>query len=138
MKPYFDRVNGTVTVGNACPITDGAVMLCLMSAEKAKAAGYEVLGKIRSVAFTGHEPEHMGLGPAYASAAALDKAGLGLKDMDVIELNEAFAAQVIACEKVMASKEWCKEKLGRADAVGEIDPAKLNINGGAVALGATP
>ncbi len=135
LKPYFDRVNGTVTVGNACPITDGAVMLCMMSAEKAKAAGYEVLGKVRSIAFTGHEPERMGLGPAYAIATALDKAKLTLKDMDVIEINEAFAAQVISCVKVMASKEWCKEKLGRSEAVGEVDRAKLNINGGAVALG---
>ena len=135
LKPYFDRVNGTVTVGNACPITDGACMLALMSADKAKAAGYQVLGKIRSIAFTGHEPERMGLGPAYASHAALKKAGLTLKQMDVLEINEAFAAQVISVTKALASKEWCAEKLGTSEAVGEIDPAKLNPNGGAVAMG---
>jgi acetyl-CoA acyltransferase len=135
LKPYFDRVNGTVTVGNACGLTDGAAMLALMSAEKAKAAGYKVLGTIRSVAFTGHEPERMGLGPVYASHAALQKAGLGLKDMDVIEINEAFAAQVMAVTKAMASKEWCQEKLGSSAAVGEVDPAKLNPNGGAIAIG---
>ncbi len=135
LKPYFDRVNGTVTVGNACPITDGAAMLALMSAEKAKAAGYKVLGRIRSVAFTGHEPERMGLGPVYASHSALKKAGLGLKDMDVIEINEAFAAQVLSCVKAMGSKEWCQEKLGESDAMGEVDPNKLNPNGGAIALG---
>ncbi len=135
LKPYFDRVNGTVTVGNACPITDGAVVLAMMSAEKAKAAGYNVLGRIRSIAFTGHEPERMGLGPAYATHVALQKAGLKLSDMDVLEINEAFAAQVIAVTKAMASREWCKEKLGLSEAVGEVNPAKLNPNGGAIALG---
>jgi acetyl-CoA acyltransferase len=135
LKPYFDRVNGTVTVGNACPITDGAVALALMSAEKAKAAGYTVLGRIRSIAFTGHEPERMGLGPVYASHAALKKAGLTLKQMDVVELNEAFSAQVIAVMKASASKEWALEKLGGSDTMGEFDPAKTNPNGGAVALG---
>jgi acetyl-CoA acetyltransferase family protein len=135
LKPYFDRVNGTVTVGNACPITDGAVALAMMSADKAKAAGYKVLGKIRSVTFTGHEPERMGLGPAYAIHAALKKAGMNLNQMDVIEINEAFAAQVMAVLKAMGSKEWCQEKLEISSAVGEVDPAKLNPNGGAIALG---
>lgn len=135
LKPYFDRVNGTVTVGNACPITDGAAMLALMSEEKAKAAGYNILGRIRSVAFTGHEPERMGLGPVYSSYKALQKAGLGLKDMDVVELNEAFSAQAIAVMRASASREWCQEKLGTSEALGEIDPAKMNPNGGAVALG---
>jgi acetyl-CoA acetyltransferase family protein len=135
LRPYFDKVNGTVTVGNACPITDGAAMLALMSAERAKEAGYKVLGTIRSMAFTGHEPERMGLGPAYACHAALQKAGLKLSQMDVLEINEAFAAQVMSVTKAMASKEWCAEKLGTSEAVGEVDPAKLNPNGGAIALG---
>jgi acetyl-CoA acetyltransferase family protein len=135
LRPYFDKVNGTVTVSNACPITDGAVALCLMSAERAKAAGYPVLGRIRSIAFTGHEPERMGLGPAYAMNAALQKAGMKLSQMDVIELNEAFAAQAIAVMMAASSKEWCVEKLGAAEALGTIDPAKLNPNGGAIALG---
>jgi len=135
LKPYFDRVNGTVTVGNACPITDGAAMLAMMSSEKAKEAGYKVLGKVRSMVFTGHEPERMGLGPAYAMHSALKKAGLTLGQMDVIEINEAFAAQVMSVTKAMASKEWCQQKLGSSEAVGEVDPAKLNPNGGAIALG---
>lgn len=135
LKPYFDRVNGTVTVGNACPITDGAVALAMMSAEKAKAAGYTILGRIRSVAFTGHEPERMGLGPVYSSHAALKKAGLTLKQMDVIELNEAFAAQAIAVMRASSSKEWCQEKLGSAEIMGDFDPSKMNPNGGAIALG---
>jgi acetyl-CoA acyltransferase len=135
LKPYFDRVNGTVTVGNACPITDGAAMLALMSEEKARAAGYTILGKIRSIAFTGHEPERMGLGPVYASYVALKKAGLRLQQMDVVELNEAFAAQALAVLRAMNSKQWCEEKLQSPEVMGEIDPAKLNPNGGAIALG---
>jgi acetyl-CoA acyltransferase len=135
LRPYFDKVNGTVTVGNACPITDGAAVLALMSAEKAHAAGYKVLGRIRAVAFTGHEPERMGLGPAYASHAALQKAGLSFQQIDLWEINEAFAAQVISVTKALASDQWCREKLGTDKAVGEIDPAKLNVNGGAIALG---
>lgn len=135
LKPYFDKFNGTVTVGNACPITDGAVALMMMSAEKAKSAGYQVLGKVRSIAFAGLDPERMGLGPVYASAVALKKAGLSLKDMDIIEYNEAFAAQVIACTKAAASQKFAQEKLGLSQALGEVDPNKLNVNGGAIALG---
>lgn len=135
LKPYFDRMNGTVTVGNACGLTDGAVMLAMMSADRAKAAGYQVLGRVRSIAFTGHEPERMGLGPVYACHAALKKAGLTLKQMDTLEINEAFSAQVMAVMRAAASKEWCVSKLGTSEALGEIDPSKLNPNGGAVALG---
>lgn len=135
LKPYFDRKNGTVTVGNACPITDGSCMLILMNAEKAKALGYKPLGRIRSFAFAGVEPERMGLGPAYSSPVALDAAGLSLKDMGVVEINEAFAAQVIAVLKMLASKKFAQDKLGRNDAIGEIADDVLNPNGGAIALG---
>jgi acetyl-CoA acetyltransferase family protein len=135
LKPFFDRANGTVTVGNACPITDGAVALAIMSKEKALSAGYQPLGKIRSVAFAGLEPERMGLGPVFASALALKKAGLSMSDMDLIEFNEAFAAQVIGCMRASASKKFCEERLGMSGALGEIDPAKLNVNGGAIAYG---
>jgi acetyl-CoA acyltransferase len=135
LRPYFDKVNGTVTVGNACPITDGAAMLAMMSEEKARQAGYKILGRIKSVVFTGHEPERMGLGPAYATHAALKKANLDFKQIDIWEVNEAFSAQVMAVIKALASDQWCKEKLGLDKALGEIDPAKLNVNGGAVALG---
>jgi acetyl-CoA acetyltransferase family protein len=135
LKPYFDKVNGTVTVGNACPITDGSCMLILMNAEKAKAMGLKPLGKIRSFAFAALEPERMGLGPVYASPLALDYAGLTLKDMQVVEINEAFAAQVLACLKMFASKKFAQEKLNRSEAVGEIPDNVLNPNGGAIALG---
>jgi acetyl-CoA acetyltransferase family protein len=102
LKPYFDRKNGTVTVGNACPITDGSCMLILMNAEKAKSLGYtKPLGKIRSYAWAGLEPERMGLGPAYSSPLALDAAGLTMKDMGVVEINEAFAAQILSVKKAL-------------------------------------
>lgn len=134
LKPYFDKKTGSVTVGNACPITDGAAMILLMSRERAEAEGYKPLAKIVSYAFAGLEPERMGLGPAYSSPKALDKAKLNLAQMDLVEINEAFAAQVMACQKALASDKWCQEKLGRS-ALGMIDDSKLNVNGGAIAIG---
>ncbi|MBN8555288.1 MAG: thiolase family protein [Deltaproteobacteria bacterium] len=135
LKPYFDRKHGTVTVGNACPITDGAAMLVLMSEEKARAEGLKILGEIKSVSFAGCEPSRMGLGPVFASPKALKAAGLQMQDMDLVEINEAFAAQVIGCMKAFASKKFCEENFGSSQLIGEIDPAKLNVNGGAIALG---
>ena len=135
LRPYFDRRHGTVTVGNACPITDGGVALILASEEKAQELGVQPLGRILSYAYRGCPPNRMGLGPAFASPEALDRAGLSLADIDRVELNEAFAAQVIACTKAFASKEFAQRELGRDDAIGELDPEKLNVNGGAIALG---
>lgn len=135
LRPYFDRVNGTVTVGNACPITDGSCMLLLMRADKAKAEGYKPLGKIRSFAWAGLEPERMGLGPSYSTPLALDAAGITMKDVGIVELNEAFAAQVLANVKMFSSKKFAQEKLGRSEAIGEIREEILNPNGGAIALG---
>lgn len=135
LKPYFDRRHGSVTVGNACPITDGAAMLVMMAEEKARAEGYPILGIVRSVAFAGCDPSRMGLGPVFSSPKALKAAGLEMKNMDLIEINEAFAAQVIACLKGFASKEFAEAQFGRSEAIGEIDPEKLNVNGGAIALG---
>lgn len=135
LKPFFDKRTGTVTAGNACPITDGAAMVLLMSREKAEALGYKPIATIRSYAFAGLEPERMGLGPAYSTPIALKRAGLTMKDIGLVELNEAFAAQVIACQKAFASDKFGREKLGLAGATGEIDPSILNVNGGAIALG---
>jgi acetyl-CoA acyltransferase len=135
LKPYFDRKYGTVTVGNACPITDGAAMLLLMSREKAESLGYKPLAVLKSYAYAGLEPERMGLGPALATPIALKRAGLKLKDMGLIELNEAFAAQVIGCEKAFNSKKFYQDRMGLSEPVGEINPAILNVNGGAIALG---
>ncbi|MBY0383856.1 thiolase family protein [bacterium] len=135
LKPYFDRRTGSITVGNACPLTDGAAMVLLMSRQKAEAQGYKPIARIRSYAFAGLEPERMGLGPAYATPIALRKAGIDFKQIGLIELNEAFAAQVLSCRKALASDKWCQEKLGLSSAVGEIDLNNLNVNGGAIAIG---
>lgn len=135
LKPFFDRKFGTVTAGNSCPITDGAAMVMLMSREKAQSLGYKPIVSIKSYAFRGLEPERMGLGPAYATPHALKRAGLELKDIGLVELNEAFSAQVIACLKAMESDQFAKDKLGLSKAVGAIDPKIMNVNGGAIALG---
>lgn len=135
LKPFFDRKYGTITVGNACPITDGAAMVLMMSRAKANALGYKPLARIRGYAFAGLEPERMGLGPAYSTPIALKRAGIDFKDVGLFELNEAFAAQVIACVKAMGSDKFAQEKLGLAHKLGDIDPEKLNVNGGAIALG---
>ncbi len=135
LKPFFDRRHGTVKVGNSCPITDGAAALLVMDEDAARAAGYKPLGRIRSVAFAGLEPERMGLGPAYATPLALERAGVSLADIALIEMNEAFAAQVIANLRAFESDTFARDKLGRDRAIGAIDPARLNVNGGAIALG---
>lgn len=135
LKAIFDRKNGTVTPGNACPITDGAAMVLIMEKEKALAEGYKPIAKIRGYAFAGLEPERMGLGPVYSSPLALKRAGLSMKDIGLVELNEAFAAQVMACQKAFASDDFAKNKLGLSQAVGEIRDDMLNVNGGAIALG---
>jgi acetyl-CoA acyltransferase len=135
LKPFFDKKTGTVTVGNACPITDGAAMVLLMSREKAESLGYKPIARMRSYGFAGLEPERMGLGPVYSTPVALKRAGLEMKDMGLIELNEAFAAQVLACQKAFASDQFAKDKLGLSRAVGEVNPEILNVNGGAIALG---
>jgi acetyl-CoA acyltransferase len=135
LKPFFDKRTGTITAGNSCPITDGAAMVLIMSRERAQALGYKSLVTIRSYGFAGLEPERMGLGPVYSTPLALKRAGLTLKDMNLIELNEAFAAQVLACKKAFASDQFAREKLGLDKAVGEINPEIMNVNGGAIALG---
>jgi len=135
LKPFFDRLTGTITAGNSCPITDGAAVVLMMSREKASALGYKPVAKIRSYAFAGLEPERMGLGPAYSSPLALKRAGLELKDIGLVELNEAFAAQVMACQKALDSDQFAKEKLGRDKKVGELRSEIINVNGGAIALG---
>lgn len=135
LKPFFDRENGTVTPGNACPITDGAVALLLMSEEKAKAEGKEVLGTISGFTFSGCEPKRMGMGPIYSSAALLDELGMDFSEVELVELNEAFAAQVLANQKAWGSDKYAQEKLGRRKALGELKDEILNVNGGAIALG---
>ncbi len=135
LKPIFNRVDGTVTPGNSCPITDGAAALVLMTPERARALGREPHGYIRGYAVAGCDPSRMGLGPVYATHKLLASTGLSLADFDLFEINEAFAAQVLACLRAFSSKKFCEHELGRSQAIGEIDPTRLNIHGGAIALG---
>jgi acetyl-CoA acetyltransferase family protein len=135
LKPYFDRRNGTVTVGNACSVTDGAAALLLGDDATASAWPVPPLARIRSFAFAGLSPARMGLGPVFAAAKALDRAGLTLADMELVEINEAFAAQVLACLEAFRSDAFAKAELGRDRALGEVPLERLNVNGGAIALG---
>jgi acetyl-CoA acyltransferase len=117
LKPAFDE-KGVVTAGTSSPLTDGAAACLVTSAEFAKAHGLEVLAKVKSVAVAGCAPEIMGIGPVAATQKALKRAGIGIDNVDVIELNEAFASQALACMRDL-----------------KIDPAKVNLDGGAIALG---
>jgi acetyl-CoA acyltransferase len=135
LRPVFERRHGTVTAGNSSMVTDGACALLIMEEEKALAEGYQPLGVIRSFAFAGLDPARMGLGPAYATPLALKEAGVRFSDINLVEINEAFSAQVLANEIAFASDQFGKENLGLSEAIGGIDRAKLNVNGGAIALG---
>ena len=134
LRPYFDRKFGTVTAGNSSQITDGGAATLLMSAEAARARGLRPLGRIRGIAFAGLEPERMGLGPAVATPIALKRAGVAWKDIGLVEINEAFAAQCLAVAKVFPSAAW-HARYGTDGPIGEIDWERANVNGGAIALG---
>jgi acetyl-CoA acetyltransferase family protein len=135
LKPYFDRRNGTVTAGNSSQITDGAAALVLMAESEAKARGIEPLGYLREFAYAGLEPDRMGLGPVYATSALLERSGAHMSDIQYVEINEAFAAQVIACEKAFGSESFARTFLGREKKLGEMDRDRMNAQGGAIALG---
>ncbi|MCI0457701.1 MAG: thiolase family protein [Gemmataceae bacterium] len=134
LKPFF-REGGTVTVGNSCPLTDGAATVLVMPGEAARAEGRDPLGYLRAFAYAGCDPRRMGLGPIFATHKLFDRTGLGLKDIELIEMNEAFAAQVLANERALTSARFAQEQLGRREALGSLDPDRLNVNGGAIALG---
>lgn len=135
LMPVFDPRHGTVTAGNSCMVSDGGAAVLVMEEGMAQELGYEPLGRVAGYAWAGCLPRRMGLGPCYATPPALAEAGLKLADLDLIELNEAFAAQVLACELCFRSSAFAREELGRNHAVGEIDRDRLNVNGGAIALG---
>lgn len=135
LRPVFDKREGDVTVGNACQITDGAAAMLVMSEKRAGELDLEPLAIITGHARVGLDPRVMGLGPAHAIPRALDDAGRDFGDVDVFEINEAFAAQVLACQKALADESFCRTELGLIDPVGELDTDKLNVNGGAIALG---
>lgn len=135
LKPAFEKLTGSVTAGNSSQVTDGAAAVLLMPESKAKQLGLTPLGYVREYSCAALDPRRMGLGPAYAIAKLLDKTGMNLKDFDLIEINEAFAAQVIGVERALASKEFCERELNRSEPVGVLDREKINVNGGAIALG---
>ncbi len=135
LSPYFDRRNGTVTAGNSSQITDGAAAVLVMAESEARARGLLPLGFLREFAYASLEPERMGLGPVYATSLLLERSGAAMSDIRYVELNEAFAAQVIACEKAFASDGFARRFLSRKGRLGELDRSRLNAHGGAIALG---
>ena len=136
LRPVFDRRYGTVTAGNSSPLTDGAAAVVLTSEEKAKALGLRPLGYVRAYAYAALDPSDQLLqGPAYAAPVALERARLSLQEMDLVDMHEAFAVQVLSNLQAFASRAFAEEKLGRGAPLGEVDPARLNVNGGSIALG---
>jgi len=135
LKPVFDRKYGSVTAGNSSPLTDGGACVLIMNEEKAKALGYPTLGIIKSYAYAALDPgEQLLQAPVLAAPVALKRAGLTLKDIDLVEMHEAFAAQVLSNLKGFESKYWA-ERAGFSEPVGEVDRAKLNVMGGSIAIG---
>jgi acetyl-CoA acyltransferase len=135
LKPVFDRRYGSVTAGNASPLTDGGACVLLMSEEKAAALGYAPLGFIRSYAYAALDPgEQLLQAPVLAAPVALHRAGLTLKDIDLVEMHEAFAAQVLSNLRGLESKAWA-ERAGFSEPVGAVDQARLNVMGGSIAIG---
>ncbi len=135
LRPYFEKPDGVVTVGNACGITDGAAALIVTTRERADQLGLKALAKIKSFAWAGCDPSRMGLGPVFSTARCLEGTGVTLADIGTIELNEAFAVQVLACQKAFGSKAFAQKHLGLGSAMGEVPLSKLNPNGGAIAIG---
>ncbi|MCT4613667.1 MAG: thiolase family protein [Marinifilaceae bacterium] len=134
-RAYFDRLDGTVTVGNSCQVTDGAAAMIITNEDTAKRLGLDILGYINSYSHAALSPDRMGLGPAYAIAKMLENNSKKLSDYDLFEVNEAFAAQVLANVKLLESDELCRKFFKSEKAIGSIDLNKLNVNGGAIAIG---
>ena len=135
LRPFFDRKYGTVTPGNSSQITDGAAWMLLASEDALKKHGLEPIGRIVDSVWAGLDPAQMGLGPVHAATPILKRHGLGLDDLDYWEINEAFAAQVLGCLAAWKDEKYCREQLGLDNALGAIPDEKLNVDGGAIALG---
>jgi acetyl-CoA C-acetyltransferase len=135
LKPFFDRKVGKVTPGNSSQITDGAALLLLASAEAVEHYDLKVLGRVTDVEWAALDPAEMGLGPVHASTPILRRNNLTLDDVDYWEINEAFAGQVLACIAAWEDEDYCKSKLGLDGALGRLDQERLNIDGGAIAIG---
>jgi acetyl-CoA C-acetyltransferase len=135
LRPFFDRKYGTVTPGNSSQITDGAAWLLLAGEEALKKHDLKPLGRIVDSQWAGLDPAQMGLGPVQAATPILKRHGLGLNDLDYWEINEAFAAQVLGCLRAWQDEKYCREELGAQGALGSLDEDRLNVDGGAIALG---
>jgi acetyl-CoA C-acetyltransferase len=135
LKPFFDRKYGNVTPGNSSQITDGAAWLVLASESSVKRFALNPIGKIIDSQWAGLDPAQMGLGPVHAATPILQRHKLGLDDLDYWEINEAFAAQVLGCLAAWKDAKYCREQLGLDNALGAMNEEKLNVDGGAIALG---
>ena len=135
LRPFFDRKYGSVTPGNSSQITDGAAWMLLASEEALKKHGLEPIGRIVDSEWAGLDPAQMGLGPVHAATPILKRHSLGLDDLDYWEINEAFAAQVLGCLAAWRDEKYCREELGLDRALGSLNEEKLNVDGGAIALG---
>jgi acetyl-CoA acyltransferase len=136
LRPVFDRRHGSVTAGNASPLTDGASALVLINGDRAAAEGIEPLGWVRSWAWSAVDPAGQLLqGPAYAAPIALDRAGLSMRDIGLMEMHEAFAAQVLSNLQGFSSREFARKELGRDEAIGHPDLDRINVMGGSIAIG---
>ena len=135
LRPFFDRKYGNVTAGNSSQVTDGAAWLVLASEQAVEQHKLVPKGRIVDAQWAGLDPAQMGLGPVHAATPIMKRHGLGLNDLDTWEINEAFAAQVIACERAWESAEYCRMELGLDAPLGRIDESKLNVDGGAIAIG---
>ncbi len=135
LRPVFDKTYGSVTAGNSSQVTDGAAMLILASEAAVIKHDLKPLGAIVDSQWSALDPSEMGLGPVHAITPMLQRHGLGLNDLDALEINEAFAAQALGCLAAWESDAYCREKLGLDKAFGKMDRAKFNIDGGAIAIG---
>jgi acetyl-CoA C-acetyltransferase len=135
LRPFFDRKYGSVTPGNSSQITDGAAWLLLASEQAVERHRLQPIGRIVDSQWAGLDPAQMGLGPVHAATPILKRHGLGLNDLDYWEINEAFAAQVLGCLAAWQDEKFCKEELGLDGALGSVDQDRLNVEGGAIALG---
>lgn len=136
LKPVFDRRYGTITAGNASPLTDGASAVLLMSEDRARSLGYTPLGYIRAYAYAALDPADQLLqGPVFAAPVTLERAGLSMKDIDLLDMHEAFAAQVLSNMSWFESKKVARERLGRSSPIGLPDEERINVMGGSIAIG---
>ena len=135
LRPFFDKKYGNVTAGNSSQVTDGGAWVVVASQRAVDEHKLAPIGRVVDSQWAGLDPAQMGLGPVHAATPILKRHGLGLDDLDAWEINEAFAAQVLACERAWASDDYCRSELDLPGALGTIDPGKLNVDGGAIALG---